>query len=314
MSADEPRVHAALHTALRSVVAIPVTPFTADGGIDEGRYADLVRLMTDGGIEVLTPGGNTGEFYALGPDERRRVVELTARAAPDARIVAGVGLDLASATADAVAAVAAGAHSVMVHQPVHPYLSIDGWVEYHAAVGRAVPGTPLIPYVKDQRVDAAAMNALVAACPDVVAVKYAVPDPLRFAGLVADTAGLELTWLCGLAESWAPFFAPAGSVGFTSGLAALDPRRSLRMLHALTAGDQPSAWHEWTQARRFESLRTRESSRDNVSVVKEALAQLGLCRRDVRAPISEVSPRTAREIAEILADWDLPTAPRANGA
>lgn len=310
MSAGQTEVRA----ALRTVVAIPVTPFAADGSLDESRYRDLIRLMTDGGIDVLTPGGNTGEYYALSPDERRRVVELTTAAAPQALVVAGVGLDLATATADAVAAVEAGAHCVMVHQPVHPYLSIEGWVEYHAAIGRAVPGTPLIPYVKDDRVDAAAMRALATACPGVAAVKYAVPDPLRFAGLVADTVDLDLTWLCGLAESWAPFFVPGGSSGFTSGLATLDPGRSLRMRDALRAGDHAAAGHEWAQVRRFEELRTRDRSADNVSVVKEAMAQLGLCRRDVRPPSNEVSAATAEEITAILADWGIGRTSRAKGA
>ena len=295
-------------SALRGVVAIPVTPFAADGGIDEGRYGDLVRLMTDGGIDVLTPGGNTGEYYSLAPVERRRVVELTVEAAPDALVVAGVGVDAATAADDARAAVDAGADCVMVHQPVHPYLSIDGWVAYHATIAAAVPGTGVVPYVKDDRVDAAAMHALLAACPDVVAVKYAVPDPTRFAGLVDDTGNLDLVWLCGLAEAWAPFFAPGGSSGFTSGLATLDPGRSLRMLHALRAGDQEAVRREWTQVRRFEQLRARDRSADNVSVVKEALAQLGLCRRDVRPPITTVSTRTTEEVARILAEWGL--APR----
>ena len=40
----------------------------------------------------------------------------------------------------------------------------------------------------------------------------------------------------------------------------------------------------WELTRRFEELRAADSSADNVSVVKEALAQLGLCRRDVRPP------------------------------
>jgi 4-hydroxy-tetrahydrodipicolinate synthase len=37
-------------------------------------------------------------------------------------------------------------------------------------------------------------------------------------------------------------------------------------------------------------------------VVKEALAQLGLCRRTVRPPISEVSAAERDEVAAILAD------------
>ena len=38
------------------------------------------------------------------------------------------------------------------------------------------------------------------------------------------------------------------------------------------------------QIRRFEELRAANGSANNVTVVKEALASLGLCRREVRPP------------------------------
>ena len=280
-----------------------MTPFAADGGMDEDCYQSLVRLMVDGGITVLTPAGNTGEYYALSPAERRRVVELTVAAAPDAVVVAGVGLDLATATADARAAVLAGADAVMVHQPVHPFRSLEGWVAYHGEIARAVPDTGLLPYVKDPRVDADAVFALARTCPQLVAVKYAVPQPILFAGLVNDTASLDLVWLCGLAEYWAPFFAVGGAAGFTSGLATVDPARSLAMLDALHRGDQTAMLELWHEIRRFEELRAVAESQDNVSVVKEALAQRGLAPRSVRPPISEVGPAVREQVAEILAAW-----------
>jgi 4-hydroxy-tetrahydrodipicolinate synthase len=295
-----------LRDRLRSVVAIPVTPFASDGGVDEECYQSLVRLMVDGGITVLTPGGNTGEYYALSPAERRRVVELTVDAAPDAVVVAGVGLDLATATTDARAAVLAGADAVMVHQPVHPFRSLEGWVAYHGEIARAVPDAGLLPYVKDPRVDAAAVFALARACPRLVAVKYAVPEPITFTGLVNDTASLDLVWLCGLAEHWTPFFAVGGAEGFTSGLATVDPARSLAMLDALHRGDQAAMLEQWQAIRRFEELRAAAGSQDNVSVVKEALAQRGLAPRSVRPPISEVGPAVRKEVAEILSAWERP--------
>ena len=42
-----------------------------------------------------------------------------------------------------------------------------------------------------------------------------------------------------------------------------------------------------------------------MSVVKEALAQLGLCRPDVRPPSHRVSDEVRAQIAEILAEWGL---------
>src|SRR3989442_7746802 len=54
-----------LKGALATVVAIPVTPFGASGDVDWEAHAGLIRRLTDGGVSVVTPNGNTGEFYAL---------------------------------------------------------------------------------------------------------------------------------------------------------------------------------------------------------------------------------------------------------
>ena len=61
----------------------------------------------------------------------------------------------------------------------------------------------------------------------------------------------------------------------------------------------------WEAARRFEELRLADASADNVSVVKEALAQLGLCRADVRPPSRRLPQPIKDEIAGLLAAWDL---------
>ena len=57
-----------IQAALRTVVAIPVTPFVGRGAnlyADFQAYAYLVDRMVSGGITVVTPNGNTGEFYSL---------------------------------------------------------------------------------------------------------------------------------------------------------------------------------------------------------------------------------------------------------
>jgi 4-hydroxy-tetrahydrodipicolinate synthase len=61
----------------------------------------------------------------------------------------------------------------------------------------------------------------------------------------------------------------------------------------------------WEKARRFEELRQADASADNVSVVKEALAQLSLCRPDVRPPSRLLPPQIKQEITSILSSWGL---------
>ncbi|SCD93903.1 4-hydroxy-tetrahydrodipicolinate synthase [Streptomyces sp. BpilaLS-43] len=295
-----------LKAALADVVAIPVTPFTEDGGIDTLVHRALLRRLLDGGVRIVTPNGNTGEFYALTPDERRTVTELTVEeVAGRATVLVGVGHDVPTAVAAAEHARDAGAEMVMVHQPVHPYVSQDGWIDYHRAIAEAVPELGVVPYIRNPLLSGDRLAELADSCPNVIGVKYAVPDAARF-GAFARDAGLErFVWIAGLAELYAPSYFATGATGFTSGLVNVAPGVSLAMLEALRAGDYAAAMKVWEQIRRFEELRADRQSADNVTVVKEALASLDLCRRDVRAP-SRVLPEARRaEVADQVAGWSI---------
>ncbi|GHE10016.1 dihydrodipicolinate synthase family protein [Streptomyces alanosinicus] len=288
------------------MVAIPVTPFAADGSVDTAAHRALLRRLLDGGIRTLTPNGNTGEFYALTPEERRLVTESTVAEAGDrSAVLVGVGHDLPTAIASARHARDLGAPMVMVHQPVHPYVSAAGWVDYHRAIAESVPELGVVPYIRNAQLPGARLAELAGHCPNVIGVKYAVPDAARFAGFARD-AGLDrFVWVAGLAEPYAPSYFSAGATGFTSGLVNVAPAVSLNMLEALRSGDHPAAMKVWEQIRRFEELRAAHGSANNVTVVKEALAALGLCRRDVRPP-SRLLPEDERaEVAAIAAGWSI---------
>ncbi|GII20952.1 dihydrodipicolinate synthase family protein [Planosporangium mesophilum] len=288
--------------ALESVVAITVTPFDSAGGVDVDGYVKVLARYVDAGIGTVTPNGNTSEFYSLDPDELALGLRTTTDAVADrVTVIAGVGHDVARAVAMARDAADAGAHGVMVHQPVHPYQSLDGWVDYHRAIAEAVPELGVVPYVRSPLITADAFVALADTCPNVVGVKYAVPDPLSLPGLIEAVGAERLAWVCGLAETWAPYFWLGGARGFTSGLVNVAPHQSLQLLGLLQAGEHEAAMAVWRRIKPFEDMRARAGNAANVSVVKEALAQLGLCRRSVRPPISEVSPAERDEVAAFLA-------------
>ncbi|MBO0777161.1 MAG: dihydrodipicolinate synthase family protein [Actinobacteria bacterium] len=295
-----------LRAALASVAAIPVTPFGPDGEPDWDAHARIIGRMLDAGVTLVTPNGNTGEFSALTAAEARQATESAARVcAGRAEVVAGVGLDVAGAVAAGEHARATGARMIMVHQPASPYLSADGWVDYHRAIAGALPGLGVVLYIRDPRITGRDIARLADACPNVIGVKYAVRDPVGFAAVARD-AGLDrFTWLAGLAELTAPACWPGGASGFTSGLVNVAPELPLAMLAALRDGDSAGAMKVWEQVRPFEELRAADSSAANVSVVKEALAQLGLCRPGVRPPSHRVSPQVRERIADILATWGM---------
>ncbi|MCX4232716.1 dihydrodipicolinate synthase family protein [Streptomyces sp. NPDC020707] len=296
----------AQRAALADVVAIPVTPFAEDGSIDQDVHRALLRRTFDAGVRIVTPNGNTGEFYALSPEERRLVTELTVdEARGRAAVLVGVGHDLPTAVASARHARGLGAEMVMVHQPVHPYVSEDGWVDYHREIAAAVPELGVVPYIRNPVLAGARLAELADACPNVIGVKYAVPDAARFAAFARD-AGLErFVWVAGLAEPYAPSYFSAGATGFTSGLVNVAPAVSLNMIEALRSGDYAGAMKVWEQIRRFEELRGANGSANNVTVVKEALASLGLCRRDVRPPSRQLPESERAEVAAIAGGWSI---------
>ncbi len=294
-----------LKSALATVVAIPVTPFDEAGEVDWDAHARVVRRLTDGGVTVLTPNGNTGEFYSLTPEEARRAAESAIKAADGrAEVMAGVGLDTVTATRAARHAAGAGASMVMIHQPVHPYISAEGWLAYHQAIADAVPETGVVLYIRDARISGALIGRLGESCPNVIGVKYGMRDPVSFAAAARDAGQGRFTWLAGLAELAAPGLWPAGARGFTSGLVNVAPAIPAAMLDALRRGDFAAAMATWDLVRPFEELRGADASADNVSVVKEALAQLGVCGRAVRPPSRLLGEAARAQIAGILAGWN----------
>ena len=304
-----------LKNVLGTVVAIPVTPFDDVGQVDWDAHARVVGRLVEGGVTVVTPNGNTGEFYTLTPDEARRVTESAVKAVKAteaaeaaesrAEVLAGVGLDTVTAIDAARHAANVGASMIMIHQPVHPYLSAEGWLEYHRAIAGAVPDTGVVLYVRDTRIGGELIGRLGESCPNVIGVKYGVRDPVLFAAAARDAGAGRFTWLAGLAELTAPGLWAVGAQGFTSGLVNVAPAIPAAMLGALRRGDFEAAMTTWDAIRAFEELRGADSSADNVSVVKEALAQIGVCGRAVRPP-SRLLPGPAREqVAAILAAWGL---------
>ena len=62
---------------LRGAFTALVTPFTADGDLDEAAFRRLVRWQILAGIDGLVPCGTTGEAPTLSTDERERLIAAT---------------------------------------------------------------------------------------------------------------------------------------------------------------------------------------------------------------------------------------------
>lgn len=283
---------------LETISGVPVTPFGADGALDEPSLAGVVERMAAQGVQIIVPCGGTGEFSALSAEERDRVARVTIEAAGATPVIVGVGGDVAGAARAARAALDAGAAGVMTHALSDPYLTPDGTVRYIEQVAAAGDGV-VVPYIRGRLPSDATLGRIVA-LPQVVAVKWAIPDVQLFAGF-AERFGGEIVPICGLAELWAPFFTLAGGRGFTSGLVNVDAALSLALLGALRDGAWPEAMRIWRAIRPFEELRARHDAGNNVPAVKEAMEIAGVIPcATVRPPLASLSPADRAELADVM--------------
>jgi 4-hydroxy-tetrahydrodipicolinate synthase len=120
---------------LRGILPAFPTPTDADGALDEAALRRLVQFLIAGGATGLVPVGGTGEFTALAPAARARLVEITVEAAAGRiPVVAGV---LSPGYAEAVQAgrafAKAGADALLLITPFYVTASQAGIRDYYRA-------------------------------------------------------------------------------------------------------------------------------------------------------------------------------------
>jgi 4-hydroxy-tetrahydrodipicolinate synthase len=282
---------------LKTINAINITAFDAQTKeIDwQGTEANIEFLIAHG-LKVIVPCGNTGEFYALTIEEAKAVTKrVTEIVAGRAVVVAGVGYSVKTAIELGQAAAEAGADAVMIHNPIHPYITNSGAVSYFESIINALD-IPSLVYFKDANLSDNVLKQL-APNPKLVGVKYAINDLPRFTSLIREVpAEHNVAWICGTAEKWAPYFYYAGAEGFTSGLVNLLPETSFELLHALKSGDQETVWRIWRQILPFENLRAKYNAGNNVVVVKEAMNLLGFNAGVTREPVNPLEEQDRQEL------------------
>jgi 4-hydroxy-tetrahydrodipicolinate synthase len=80
-----------MQTKLKGVIPAVVTPFDADGEIDEAAFRAQIHFMIGKGVHGVCVGGSTGEGFALDKDEVRRLVAAAIEeAAGRIPVVAGI--------------------------------------------------------------------------------------------------------------------------------------------------------------------------------------------------------------------------------
>jgi 4-hydroxy-tetrahydrodipicolinate synthase len=124
-----------------------VTPFKADGSLDEATLRKLVRRQIEQGIDFLVPCGTTGESPTLTREEHLRVVAITVEEANgDVAVLAGAGgYNTHEVVQLARECEKAGADGILSVTPYYNKPTQEGLYQHYKAIAEAVP-LPLIVY------------------------------------------------------------------------------------------------------------------------------------------------------------------------
>ncbi len=269
-----------------------VTPFTADGAIDEPALAALVEWQIVEKIHGLVPVGSTGEAATMSLAERVRVVRITVeRAAGRVPVIAGAGSnDTRAAIEVSKAMVEAGASHLLHVSPMYSKPPQRGIIAHFRAIADASP-RPIVLYNVPGRTASnmeAETTLALADHPNICAVKEASGNlsqiseiirhrPAGFSVLSGDD-GLALAVMMG------------GGEGVISVVSNAVPRAMSDLCRRAAEGNAGEArdahitLHALFQAAFVES---------NPIPIKAALAMMGRIGNYLRLPLVTLDPRHA---------------------
>ena len=124
-----------------------VTPFRADGSLDESTLRNLILRQIDAGVDFLVPCGTTGESPTLSHDEHLRVVEIAVELAKGrVPVLAGAGgYNTAEVIALARELAAIGADGILSVTPYYNKPTQEGLYQHYRAIAAAI-ALPIILY------------------------------------------------------------------------------------------------------------------------------------------------------------------------
>lgn len=296
----------ALRRALSGISGILVSPFDEADAPAPQRLRPVVDRAVGAGVHLLVANGNTSEFYSLLHEEAVAFVHAAAQQiAGRVPLLGGVGRSVGEACLLARESKRAGVAGLMVHQPPDPFVAPRGVVGYVQRIAEAGDGLPVVLYLRNEAIGLPVIEAL-CRIPSVVGVKWASQTPLVLAEAMRRTQDLDIAWVGGLAETWAPPLYAVGARGFTSGLINVAPERSMAIHAALDRGDYADAMRRIAEMEDFEALRAEERNGANVSIVKAALRLMGNDCGAARLPAAwPVEAASLARLQALLARWGL---------
>ncbi len=290
---------------LRGCGTALVTPFKADGEIDEQALRALVAWQVDSGIDFLVPCGTTGETPTLSKGEWLRVVDITIEVAGGrVPIVAGA---TSNSTRDAVekaqtVAGRKGVDAILTASPYYNKPTQEGQYQHFKAIADAVD-KPLVLYNVPGRTGAnlePATLARLAQIKNIVAVKEASGNISQIAELF-NVVPTEFLVFSGDDAVTLPIIA-LGGVGIIAVVSNEIPAEMGALTRAALAG-------KWETARglqrKYLALMQANFIESNPIPVKAVLAMMGKIEENYRLPLVPMKKENRGKLEKIAAEVGL---------
>ena len=274
----------------RGVCTALITPF-ADGGIDYGALDELIETQIEAGVPALCICGTTGEAVTLTEGERLHLVShAIRRIGGRAQAMVGVGSPSTARSVEYAAyAAAQGADALLVTTPYYNKGTHDGITAHFHAVADATD-LPCIVYNVPARtgVDLTVSHLKeIAVHPRITAVKEASAGADRAVDILADL-GDTLHYLAGNDSQFVPTLALGGS-GVVSVLSNLLPAEWCEIWQLWQEGETAEAAKRQLALHPLIRLLFSETS---PAPIKCALCLAGVCKNELRLPLSPVTQKT----------------------
>ena len=284
-----------------------VTPFLADGSLDEATFRRLVQRQIRAGIDFLVPCGTTGESPTLATDEHLRVVAITveeARKAPkETPVLAGAGgYNTREVIELAKECERLGADGVLSVTPYYNKPTQEGLYQHYHAVAAAID-MPLVVYSVQGRtgvnVEPSTLKRL-AAIDNITGVKEASGNMAQIARVIHEVPE-DFTVLSG-DDSVTLALMGLGGHGVISVVSNEIPAEMTALAAHANKGNFAAAR---AIQRKYLPLMEINFVESNPIPVKAALAELGLLEPIWRLPMCPPSAASLDKIRAVLRECAL---------
>jgi len=276
-----------------------VTPFRADGSLDEATLRKLVQRQIDKGIGFLVPCGTTGESPTLSRAEHLRVVEITVEIAKGkVPILAGAGGYNTAEVIDLAKEIEAiGADGILSVTPYYNKPTQEGLYQHYKAIAAATK-LPIILYSVQGRtgvnIEPTTLKRL-AAIENIIGVKEASGNISQMANVIQLVPENFLV-LSGDDSITIPLMALGGK-GIISVASNEIPTEMQAIATHCLKGDYAAAR---AIQRRFLPLMNVNFVESNPIPVKYAMHKMGLLDLNFRLPLVPPSDKSKAEIDAVL--------------